>query len=117
MKIKFDRSSWYIKMLGEPDHWCQLLWGVTWRAVMAILLAIGAYWYLHLMVLGNWEVLKGIMNGDYEAHEGYVAGGMIMDFLTLYVAGGVAWVYRTSIRKWVNANCSKVEYETDETET
>lgn len=106
MKIKFDRNSWYIKLLSTPESWCGLVWGLLWRVVGVVAGSIFLYWFMYALVVGNYHVFFG-----EDETSGWIPAGIIIDFLILYIAGGIAVVKREKIGKWVSERCPKLEYE------
>jgi len=105
MKIKFDKNSWYIKLLGQPDHWCSLVWGLVWRAVALVAATVVTYWLMYLLIVGNYHVFSE------DGNDGWIAGGLILDCLILYAAGAVGFIQRREIAAWMNEHCPKLEYE------
>ena len=106
MRIKFNRNSWYIKMLGVPQHWCSLMWGLMWRASAVVVGAFALYWLVYLLIVGNYHVFF-----SEDPNDGWIAGGLIFDFVILYACGAVGFIQRREIAKWTNEHCPKLEYE------
>lgn len=109
MKIKFNRNSWYMKMLGEPEHWCSLLWALVWRAGVVFI----GYWVLYLLAVGNYHMFfaeESSRIGEGR-NTGWVACGVILDIIVAYVIFIFSVIQRREIKAWMNEHCPKLEYE------
>ena len=108
--MKLNRNAWWVQKLGTPDNWCLLAWAMLWRLVLVGIAAVTAYWYLVLVIGGNWEIIKYFAGAD-NIDENWVAGGIAFDFFTVYLIGCVAFVKQREIEAWVGEHCPKIEYE------
>lgn len=107
--MKLSRDNWVIKKLGQPEHWCTLLWKGVWISTTVITGGALLVWYLYAMVAGNWELIKHLAGAETET--GWVVAGATLDLSTAYLIIMFGTIYRGKVSDWILERCPKIEYD------